>query len=601
MAPPEPREPRVGTATAAAAAASRGVAAAPGPGRDDAAVAAAPDSSPSASAIPPRPPPPPRVLVLLRHGESVWNLANRFTGWTDVELTEQGRRQATAAGCLLSAHGLPPDLCFTSRLVRAVRTAHLALEGVGRLHVDECKSWRLNERHYGALQGLNKAETAAKHGEEQVHIWRRSYATPPPPLDPADPRHPRHDPRYADLTPEQLPATESLKDCVARCLPYWHSTIAPALAAGRRPLVAAHGNSLRGIVKHLDGISDEDIMKLEIPTGTPLVYEMDEQLRPIRSYYIGAALLGRPPLDLTLLPPPAGPPEMERGVAAGEAAAGPALAEAAAEAPGQRALAALLQAMALTGATTPDHIHSAASAAALAGDLAEAEELLLRGALAAATFLFGPLTAAAAADAAAVMAEAPWAAAALEPAGPAELEVEGGAPAAVVLAAPPGSGKKAAAAAAALPPSGLFQLGCFRRAAPFLDAGRHVVVAVAAPEVAAAAAPEGPPPAALAEAAVAMLLAAMGVDKKVVLALPGRRRHRQLAGMGPGEGGTEGAGAAAAEGDEREGARAGLPAAWRGGGWVWGGGAAEAEETAVVADALSCATGGLWEVQQAGV
>jgi len=226
-------------------------------------------------------------LVLLRHGESTWNKENRFTGWTDVDLTDKGREEAREAGRLLKAEGFQFDVAYTSVLTRAIRTLWLALDEMGSMWIPVHNSWRLNERHYGALQGLNKAETAAKHGEEQTKIWRRSYDIPPPPLTPDDPRHPRHDPRYASLSPAELPATESLKDTVARFLPYWHGTIAPAITSGRRVLIAAHGNSLRALVKHLDGISDADIAELNIPTGIPLVYELDASLKPIRHAYLG--------------------------------------------------------------------------------------------------------------------------------------------------------------------------------------------------------------------------------------------------------------------------------------------------------------------------
>ena len=226
-------------------------------------------------------------LVLLRHGESTWNKENRFTGWTDVDLTDKGREEAKAAGQLLKAEGFAFDLAFTSVLTRAVRTCNIALDELNQLWLPVERSWRLNERHYGALQGLNKAETAAKHGEEQVKIWRRAYAIAPPPLAPDDPRHPARDPRYQDLPAPELPLTESLKDTVARFLPYWHESIAPRIAAGRRVLIAAHGNSLRALVKYLDGISDDAIVELNIPTGIPLVYELHDNLKPIRSFYLG--------------------------------------------------------------------------------------------------------------------------------------------------------------------------------------------------------------------------------------------------------------------------------------------------------------------------
>ena len=226
-------------------------------------------------------------LVLLRHGESTWNKENRFTGWTDVDLSEQGVKEAREAGRLLKEGRYDFDIAFTSLLTRAIRTLNLALEELGQLWIPVEKDWRLNERHYGALQGLNKAETAAKHGEAQVKIWRRSYDIPPPPLEPGDERHPSRDRRYASLSPNELPLTESLKDTVARFLPYWHETLAPAVRSGKRVLIAAHGNSLRALVKFLDNISDADIVERNIPTGIPLVYELDEHLKPIRNYYLG--------------------------------------------------------------------------------------------------------------------------------------------------------------------------------------------------------------------------------------------------------------------------------------------------------------------------
>ncbi len=226
-------------------------------------------------------------LVVVRHGESTWNEENRFTGWTDVDLTEKGRAEAREAGRLMRAAGFTFDIAFTSVLKRAIRTLGIALDEMDLLWVPVQKSWRLNERHYGGLQGLNKAETAAKHGDQQVKIWRRSYDIPPPPLASDDPRHPARDPRYAKLPPDSLPLTESLKDTVARVLPYWHETIAPAIRAGNRVLVAAHGNSLRALVKYLDNISDAEIVELNIPTGIPLVYELDDDLRPLRKYYLG--------------------------------------------------------------------------------------------------------------------------------------------------------------------------------------------------------------------------------------------------------------------------------------------------------------------------
>jgi 2,3-bisphosphoglycerate-dependent phosphoglycerate mutase len=229
------------------------------------------------------------TVVLLRHGESSWNKENRFTGWTDVDLTDKGRAEAAEAGRLLKAEGLSFDHAFTSVLKRAIRTCFMALDEMDQLWLPVTRSWRLNERHYGALQGLNKAETAAKHGEAQVKVWRRSYEIPPPPLTVDDPRHPGRDPRYASLSPGDLPLTESLKDTVTRFLPYWTDTIAPAIKSGQRVLIAAHGNSLRALVKHLDKISDEAIIELNIPTGVPLVYELDSALVPIRSRYLGDA------------------------------------------------------------------------------------------------------------------------------------------------------------------------------------------------------------------------------------------------------------------------------------------------------------------------
>lgn len=226
-------------------------------------------------------------LVLMRHGESQWNLENRFTGWTDVDLTETGRQQAWQAGELLKSQGFEFDLAYSSVLKRAVRTLWIALDALDAMYTPIGLSWRLNERHYGALQGLNKAETAAKFGDEQVLIWRRAYAIAPDPLDIDDPRHPRHDRRYAKIAADKLPATECLKDTVARVIPFWNESIAPAVRAGRRVLVAAHGNSLRALIKHLDGVSDDDIVHLNIPTGQPLVYELDDELRPIRHYYLG--------------------------------------------------------------------------------------------------------------------------------------------------------------------------------------------------------------------------------------------------------------------------------------------------------------------------
>jgi len=226
-------------------------------------------------------------LVLMRHGESQWNLENRFTGWTDVDLTDLGREQAYKAGQLLKEQGFEFDVAFTSVLKRAIRTLWIALDAMDAMYLPIHNNWRLNERHYGALQGLNKSETAAEYGDDQVLIWRRAYAIAPNPLEPNDPRHPKFDPRYVRLLPEQLPATECLQDTVKRVLPFWDDTIAPAIRAGRRVLVAAHGNSLRALIKHLDHVSEEDIVHLNIPTGQPLVYELDKDLRPIRHYYLG--------------------------------------------------------------------------------------------------------------------------------------------------------------------------------------------------------------------------------------------------------------------------------------------------------------------------
>jgi 2,3-bisphosphoglycerate-dependent phosphoglycerate mutase len=227
------------------------------------------------------------TLVLLRHGESLWNLENLFTGWTDVDLTEGGIEEAAEAGRLMAEEGLRPDIVHTSVLVRAIKSANIALDVMGMSWLPVTRHWRLNERHYGALQGLNKAQTAERHGDEQVLMWRRSYDIPPPPLDRDDERHPRHDPRYALLAPEQLPATECLKDVVDRMLPYWYDAIVPDLRQGRIVLVVAHGNSLRALVKHLDGISEAEIVGLNIPTGIPLVYELDDSLNALSHYYLG--------------------------------------------------------------------------------------------------------------------------------------------------------------------------------------------------------------------------------------------------------------------------------------------------------------------------
>lgn len=226
-------------------------------------------------------------LILVRHGQSTWNQENLFTGWTDVGLTEQGEEEAREAGRLIEEEKLDPDILHTSVLIRAIKTAELTLDILGRQYLPVRRSWRLNERHYGALQGLNKKETAAEHGDEQVRIWRRSYDIPPPPLEPDDERHPGHDPRYSLLPPDLVPATECLKDVVVRMLPYWHDVIVPDLRAGRVPLVVAHGNSLRALVKHLDQISDAEIIDLNIPTGVPLLYELNHDMRPISSNYLG--------------------------------------------------------------------------------------------------------------------------------------------------------------------------------------------------------------------------------------------------------------------------------------------------------------------------
>jgi 2,3-bisphosphoglycerate-dependent phosphoglycerate mutase len=226
-------------------------------------------------------------LVLLRHGESTWNLENRFTGWTDVDLSPRGLEEARTAGQLLKEGGYVFDVAYTSVLKRAIRTLWITLDGLDQMWLPVINSWRLNERHYGDLQGLNKAETAAKFGEQQVKVWRRSYATPPPELKPEDERNPARDPRYAGLAKGEAPLTESLKDTVARVVPYWEGTLAPAIKAGARLLITAHGNSLRALVKHLDAISDEDIVELNIPTGVPLVYELDADLKAQRHHYLG--------------------------------------------------------------------------------------------------------------------------------------------------------------------------------------------------------------------------------------------------------------------------------------------------------------------------
>jgi 2,3-bisphosphoglycerate-dependent phosphoglycerate mutase len=226
-------------------------------------------------------------LVLLRHGESTWNKENRFTGWTDVDLSDKGREEAREAGRLMSAEKYEFDVAYTSVLKRAIRTLWIALDELDMMWIPVYRSWRLNERHYGALQGLNKAETAAKYGDDQVKIWRRSYDTPPPPLTYEDPRHPSHDRRYADLKRAEIPLTESLKDTVARFLPHWHEVIAPDIKDGKRVLIVAHGNSLRALVKYLENIPDDKIVELNIPTGIPLIYSLNEDLKPLTKYYLG--------------------------------------------------------------------------------------------------------------------------------------------------------------------------------------------------------------------------------------------------------------------------------------------------------------------------
>ena len=226
-------------------------------------------------------------LVMLRHGESQWNLENRFTGWTDVDLTANGRLEAQRAGQLLCQEGYDFDIAFTSMLKRAIRTLHGVLDEMDRLWLPVVHSWRLNERHYGALQGLNKAETAAQYGDAQALIWRRAYAIAPNPLPEGDPRGSENDPRYAGLSPADIPRTECLKDTVARVVPFWNESIAPAIRQGRRVVIAAHGNSLRALIKHLDGVSDDDIVNMNIPTARPLVYELDDQLKPVSSHDLG--------------------------------------------------------------------------------------------------------------------------------------------------------------------------------------------------------------------------------------------------------------------------------------------------------------------------
>lgn len=226
-------------------------------------------------------------VVLLRHGESIWNKENRFTGWTDVDLSEKGKEEAKKAGEVLNSEGYTFDIAYTSVLKRAIRTLWIVLDEMDLMWLPVIRHWRLNERHYGALQGLNKAETAKKYGEEQVKIWRRSYDIQPPALEKSDPRYPGHDPRYKELSESELPLTECLKDTVARFVPYWEGTIAPMVKSGKRVLIVAHGNSLRALVKYLDNIPDNEIVELNIPTGIPLVYELDENLKPIKHYYLG--------------------------------------------------------------------------------------------------------------------------------------------------------------------------------------------------------------------------------------------------------------------------------------------------------------------------
>ncbi len=226
-------------------------------------------------------------VILLRHGESIWNKENKFTGWTDVDLSEKGISEANNAGKVLQKEGYTFELAYTSVLKRAIRTLWIVMDVMDLMWVPVIRNWRLNERHYGALQGLNKAETAKKFGEEQVKIWRRSYSTPPPALEKNDERYPGNDPRYANLTEDELPLTECLKDTVARFMPYWEGTIAPSIKAGKKVIIAAHGNSLRALVKYLDDISEEEIVGLNIPTGIPLVYELDDDLKPIKHYYLG--------------------------------------------------------------------------------------------------------------------------------------------------------------------------------------------------------------------------------------------------------------------------------------------------------------------------
>lgn len=228
-------------------------------------------------------------IVLLRHGESVWNKENRFTGWTDVDLSEKGLQEAAAGGDVLKKEGYTFDIAYTSVLKRAIRTLWITLDKMDLMWIPVVRTWRLNERHYGSLQGLNKSEMAAKYGEEQVLIWRRSYDIQPPALEKTDPRYPGHDPRYLSLDPKDVPASECLKDTVARFLPFWHETIAPTIRTGRKVIIAAHGNSLRALVKYLDKVSDKEIVSLNIPTGIPLVYELDKELNPLKHYYLGDA------------------------------------------------------------------------------------------------------------------------------------------------------------------------------------------------------------------------------------------------------------------------------------------------------------------------
>ncbi len=225
-------------------------------------------------------------LVLVRHGQSSWNKENRFTGWTDVDLTEQGISEARQAGKRLREEGFEFDIAYTSVLKRAIRTLWIILDEMDTMWLPVVRHWRLNERHYGGLQGLNKSETAALHGEEQVFIWRRSYDIPPPKLEKSDERYPGNDRRYADLSEQELPLTECLKDTYDRCIPYWHETIAPMIKSGKRVLIAAHGNSMRALIKYLEGVSDDDITQVNVPTGIPLVYELDENLKPTKQYYL---------------------------------------------------------------------------------------------------------------------------------------------------------------------------------------------------------------------------------------------------------------------------------------------------------------------------